>query len=146
MYMCVCGRTYYFNWQEAHKKESFWGWLKIWVHFNMLVVLYEEISNVSHVLQMFKNELKMSFCLPETFNYLKSIFLRQHQYLLLCASFTVWMLDLSFHMAVKKWKPKTFNKANNRIWFQDYFPWLKLFFVRIVFLRTADISLLFSLF
>lgn len=111
MYVCVCGRTYIFNWQEAHKRKSFWGWLKFWALFNMLVVLYEEISNVSHVLQMFKNGLRMSFCLAETYNYLKNIFLQKHQYLFLCASFSVWMLSLSFHIAIKKVKkPKPLTK------------------------------------
>lgn len=100
--MCVCGRTYYFNWQEAHKNKSLWGWLKLGVHFNMLVVLYEEISNVSHVLQMLKNGLKMSFCLHESYNYFKNIFLQQHQYLFLYVIFAVWMLDLSFHIAIKE--------------------------------------------
>lgn len=105
--------------------------------FNMLVVLYEEISNVSHVLQMLKNGLKMSFCLPEPYNYFKNIFLQQHQYLFLYVIFAVWMLDLSFHIAVKERseKTKTLNKSNNRIWFQDYFPWLKLFLSESFFLE-----------
>lgn len=129
--VCVCGRTYYFNWQEAHKKKSFWGWLKLGMHLNMLVVLYEEISNVSHVLQMLKNGLKMSFCLPETYEYFKNIFLQQHQYLFLYVIFLqfecwIWISTLLSKKDVKK--HKTLNKSNSRIWFQDYFPWLKLFF------------------
>lgn len=86
---------------------------------------------------MLKNRLKMSFCLPEPYNYLKNIFLQQHQYLFLYVIFAVWMLDLSFHIAVKERseKTKTLNKANNRIWFQDYFPWLKLFLSESFFLE-----------
>lgn len=119
VYVCVWGRTYYFNWKEAHKKKSFWDWLKLWVHLNMLVVLYEEISNVSHMLQMFKNGLRMSFCLPETYNYLKNIFLQQHWYLFLCASFAVLMLNLSFHIAVKKVKkPKPLIKLTTESGFK----------------------------
>lgn len=129
MYICMCVRTYYFNWQEAHKKKSFWGCLKVGVNFNVLVVLYEEISNVFHVFQMLKNRLKMSFCLPEPYNYFKNIFFQKHQYLFFYDIFAIWMLELSFNIAVKerREKPKPLNKSNNRIWFQDYFPWQKLF-------------------
>lgn len=105
MDMCVCGETYYFNWQEAHKKKSFWGWLKLWMHFNMLVVLYEEISNVSHVLQMFKNGLKRSFCLPETYNYLKKYLPSAASNIYFCVQvlqFECWIFVSTYPS--KKWK------------------------------------------
>lgn len=52
--------------------------------------------------------------------------------------FTVWMLDVSFHIAIKEIsgkKNETLNKSNNKIWFQDYFPWLQHFLSESFFLE-----------